>query len=77
METNMHLDEYLKEAGESQNDFGKKLKPPVSQGLVAQWVKGKTRVTLSSALQIERLTDGKVTPKDCADMFAESEKTTA
>lgn len=77
MEIDMHLDEFLKEAGLSQADFGKKLNPPVSQGLVAQWVKGKTRITLSSALQIAILSNGNVTPQNCADMYKDAEKAAA
>jgi len=65
----MHLDEYLKEASQSQNEFGGQLQPPASQGLVSQWVRGITRITLDYALQIDRATAGRVTPQDCADMF--------
>lgn len=65
----MHLDEHLKEVGQSQAEFGAQLQPPASQGLVSQWVRGITRVTLSYALQIDRVTGGRVTPHDCADMF--------
>jgi len=65
----MHLDEYLKEVSQSQSEFGGQLHPPASQGLVSQWVRGITRVTLDYALQIDRATTGRVTPQDCADMF--------
>lgn len=65
----MHLDEYLKEVSQSQSEFGSQLTPTASQGLVSQWVRGITRVTLDYALQIERVTGGRVTPQDCADMF--------
>ena len=65
----MHLDEHLNEAGQSQSEFGNQLHPPASQGLVSQWVRGITRVTLDYALQIEQKTSGRVTPQDCADMF--------
>lgn len=47
-----------------------RLVPPVSQGQLSQWIKGKTRVTLSYALQINELSNGLVTPKDCAAMVA-------
>jgi len=66
----MQLEEHLKETKQSQGDFGKRLTPPASQGLVSQWVRGVTRITLDYALQIERETAGAVTPQDCADMFA-------
>ncbi len=65
----MHLDKYLNDAGQSQAEFGSQLVPPASQGLVSQWVRGITRVTLDYALQIERTTGGAVTPQDCADMY--------
>jgi len=68
----MHLDEYLKEVSQSQSEFGGQLQPPASQGLVSQWIRGITRVTLDYALQIERATGGRVAPQDCADMYAES-----
>lgn len=67
----MHLEEHLKNTKQSQGDFGRRLNPPASQGLVSQWVRGVTRVTLDYALQIERETDSQVTPQDCADMFIE------
>lgn len=73
----MHLDKYLKDVGQSQSDFGSKLTPPASQGLVSQWVRGITRVTLDYALQIERETGGAVSPQDCADMFHEATHRTA
>lgn len=65
----MKLDAYLTEKGISQAEFGKKLSPPVSQGLVSQWINGGTRVTLDNALEIERVTDGAVTVRDCSEMF--------
>jgi DNA-binding transcriptional regulator YdaS (Cro superfamily) len=68
----MRLDEYLKLASSSQSEFGASLVPPASQGLVSQWIRGVTRVTLEYAIQIENRTGGQVTPKDCAEMFADS-----
>lgn len=65
----MHLEKFLKEKALSQAEFGLGLAPPASQGLVSQWVRGITRVTLDYALQIERATEGQVTPQDCADMY--------
>lgn len=67
----MHLDEYLKEIGQSQAEFGGQLTPAASQGLVSQWTRGITRITLDYALQIERATGGRVSPQDCADMYRE------
>jgi hypothetical protein len=65
----MHLNTYLKEASLSQAEFGESLDPPASQGLVSQWIRGVTRVTLYYALQIDAKTCGKVSPQDCADMY--------
>jgi DNA-binding transcriptional regulator YdaS (Cro superfamily) len=67
----MHLATYLKETGRSQAEFGSTLLPPVSQGQMSQWILGRTRVTLDYALQIETGTEGKVTPKDCAEMYSD------
>lgn len=67
----MHLETHLKDSGQSQSVFGARLVPPASQGLVSQWVRGVTRITLDYALQIERETGGAVTPQDCADMFVD------
>jgi DNA-binding transcriptional regulator YdaS (Cro superfamily) len=65
----MHLHTYLKEIGLSQAEFGESLDPPASQGLVSQWIRGVTRVTLYYALQIDAKTGGKVSPQDSADMY--------
>ncbi|KKB61528.1 hypothetical protein WM40_22565 [Robbsia andropogonis] len=65
----MRLDEYLKASGTSQAAFAAKFTPPLSQGLVSQWLRGKTRITLDQAIQIRELSDGKVTVDDCAAMF--------
>lgn len=68
----MHLENYLKESGQSQGTFGAKLIPPASQGLVSQWVRGVTRITLDYALQIDRESTGLVSPQDCSDMFVKA-----
>lgn len=70
----MHLEKYLKEAGSSQADFGRELVPPASQALVSQWIRGVTRITLDYALQIDRISCGKVSPQDCQDMFIGSNR---
>lgn len=62
----MRLDDYLRMKGLTQSAFASKFDPPVSQGLVSQWLKGRTRITLDQAIQINRLTDGLVGPEDCA-----------
>ncbi|MBN9356203.1 helix-turn-helix transcriptional regulator [Herbaspirillum huttiense] len=69
----MQLHSYLKQAGLSQGEFGQKLSPVASQGLVSQWIRGKTRITLDYALQIADATEGQVSPKDCAEMFSSPE----
>lgn len=65
----MNISSYLKNTGSSQASFGAQLMPQASQALVSQWVRGVTRITLDYALQIERVTQGTVSPQDCADMF--------
>ena len=57
----MNLREYVEKNG-GQTQFGKVL--GVSQGLVWQWLEGKTRITAERALEIERATSGKVTRHD-------------
>lgn len=64
----MRLDDYLKEKKLSQAAFGALLKPPVTQSLVSQWIRGTVRVMLDQALQVNELTNGSVTPKDMADL---------
>jgi DNA-binding transcriptional regulator YdaS (Cro superfamily) len=72
----MHLEDHLKDSGQSQAAFGGRLTPPASQGLVSQWVRGMTRVTLDYALQIEQESNGAVSPQDCADMFIDPARRT-
>lgn len=62
----MHLRDYLHANGITQAAFGRLLSPPVSQGKVNHWLHGARRVSLSEALQIERLTQGAVTLQDLA-----------
>lgn len=64
----MHLHDYLHENGITQAAFGRLLSPPVSQGKVNHWLHGARRVSLSEALQIERLTQGAVTLHDLAQI---------
>lgn len=70
LKINMKLDVYLSEKKLSQNDLGGQLLPPVTQGLISQWLSGKTRITLDYALQIQQLSGGLVSPQDCSDLFA-------
>lgn len=65
----MRVDQYLEEVGLTQAAFASRLVPPVTQSLVSQWVRGRTRITLEQALAIEGMTGGKVSPRDCAEMY--------
>lgn len=65
----MRLDEYMREHRLNQAALGAQLNPPVTQGAVSQWMRGEVRVRLDYALQIEELSSGAVTPKDCADLY--------
>lgn len=64
----MDLNEFLTKHALTQSQFGQKFDPPVSQGLVHQWLKGITNITLARALQIERITNGEVSVHDCASI---------
>lgn len=68
----MHLELFRKKTNQTQSAFGSTLVPVASQALVSQWERGETRVTLSYALQINRLTAGQVSAQDCADMYKET-----
>lgn len=52
----MEIKDYLQDNGITQAGFAEQL--GVTQGLVNQWIRGKTRVTPERALQIERATAG-------------------
>jgi DNA-binding transcriptional regulator YdaS (Cro superfamily) len=58
----MDIAAYLKKNGISQDEFAAKL--GVSQGLVWQWIDGRTRVTAERAKQIEEATGGSVRRRD-------------
>lgn len=69
---------YLEKHGLSQDDFAKKFLPPVSQGLVWQWLKWLenpqkgTRITAERAKEIEIITEGEVTRHDTRpDLYEE------
>ena len=49
---------YLKRTGLSQRQFAELLN--CSQSLVSQWITGETRMTAERALEIERVTSGKI-----------------
>ncbi|WP_454710981.1 helix-turn-helix domain-containing protein [Cupriavidus nantongensis] len=65
----MELSSYLKQKGLTQAAFAAMFEPPVSQGLVSQWLRGETRMTLDQALQTVRITEGDVGPADCAALY--------
>jgi DNA-binding transcriptional regulator YdaS (Cro superfamily) len=54
----MELTAYLTKYGLSQREFGARL--GVTQGMVAHWVNGRTRITAERALEIEAATSGEV-----------------
>lgn len=58
----MKLSDYLAARELSQQQFAEKL--GVSQGLVYQWIAGRTPVAAQKAVLIEQRTDGEVTRKD-------------
>lgn len=61
---------YLDKHGLSQEEFAKKFKPAVTQGLIWQWSvwlknpKKGTRITAERAIEIEAKTDGEITRHD-------------
>lgn len=65
------LFEYLEQEQLSQDAFAARLN--VSQGLVHQWVKKRTKITAERACQIEQVTKGKLTRFDLRpDLFFSS-----
>ena len=54
----MDITAYLKAKELSQEAFAKQI--GVSQGLVWQWISGKTRITAERAIEIEEKTDGAI-----------------
>lgn len=56
----MSFPAYVKKHGQS--EFARQL--GVSQGLVWQWVNGRTRITAERAVQIEGVTAGEITRHD-------------
>ncbi|MEX3690792.1 hypothetical protein AB3X91_11895 [Paraburkholderia sp. BR14263] len=65
----MRLEDFMRKRGLTQTQLGALLEPPVTQGLVSQWIQGKVRVMLDQALQIDHLSGGLVTPRECAEMY--------
>ena len=66
----MNIKQYLKDTQTTQADFGSML--GVTQGLVYQWISGKTKVTATRAIQIERATGGAINRAELLpDIFGE------
>lgn len=69
----MKIDRYLdrtRKGAPTQEDFARRL--GVSQGLVWQWINGRTRITAERAIQIEAATAGEVTRHDLRpDVFGD------
>ena len=64
----MDIRAYLEKHKLSQKEFGDRI--GVSQGLVWQWLEGKTRVDPKHFNNIEEKTEGEVTRRDCRpDIF--------
>lgn len=58
----MDISAYLTEKELSQEAFAKQI--GVSQGLVWQWISGKTRITAERAVEIEQKTGGEIARHD-------------
>lgn len=55
----MDIKAYLEKHQLSQEQFAKQI--GVSQGLVWQWIEGRTRITAERAVEIEKKTEGEIT----------------
>lgn len=73
----MDLTQYRKNKKVSQAAFGALLTPPASQGLVSQWERGETRITLDYAVQIDHVTSHEVSCEDCKAMYHGKDTTAA
>lgn len=63
------LADFLQVQGISQAEFARRLDPPVSPGLVWQWLNGRTDITVEQAKRIVAATNGEVTAHDCIPEF--------
>ena len=68
----MDIKAYLVAEGISQEQFAKRV--GVSQGLVWQWINGKTNVTPRRAKDIERETGGKVSREEACPELVDERK---
>lgn len=70
----MKLTDYLEK--NTQTALADKL--GVTQGLISQWIKDKTKITAERAIQIETATEGKVARQDLRpDIFGQPQTTEA
>lgn len=66
----MDIKTYLETHGDSQEQFAKRI--GVSQGLVWQWLEGRTRITAERAIEIEEKTDRQIMRNDLRpDIFGD------
>lgn len=56
----MDIAAYLKKHNLTQEQFAQSFKPKVSQGLVWQWINGRTQITAERAVEIETITGGQI-----------------
>jgi hypothetical protein len=74
MGARMQLAMWMDKNGVTQRRLGEMFDPPVSQGLVWQWLKGQSRMSLEHALYLQdHITKGKVTVRDCAALYVDKE----
>jgi DNA-binding transcriptional regulator YdaS (Cro superfamily) len=64
MENAMTLKEWLKKNRYSQKEFRLMLNPPPEMGNLSRWVNGKVMISLPRAVEIQRITRGRVKPSD-------------
>lgn len=69
----MKLQDYLEQNKISQAEWGRKYKPPVTQGAVSHWISGKACMSLEYAIQTHQFTNGLVTPNECLGMFKDAQ----
>lgn len=65
----MDLRDWMKQNSVTQEDFGQRLNPPISQAKVSHWLQGTRRVSLAEALQVAEITGGAVTGEDLVKLY--------
>lgn len=61
----MNLKTYLESKGVSQEEFAKRLRRPVTQGMVWQWVAGKRPIAADRVRDVVEASGGEITPHEC------------